>query len=377
MKRKYEQKERARRQAQTRQRIVEAAVDLHTSVGPARTTISGIAERAGIERHTVYAHFPDDATLFRACSEHWAARHPLPDLERLRQVEDPVRRFREALGAMYAWYESVEADLALFFRDASIVPANADALAEMAAVFAGLADAVSRGWPRRKSVRAAIGHAFEFETWRSLVRRQGLSRTQAVDAMARLVSERLAGEALARRGDARERDVGQRAARVDLEQVTHVRLRRGDAAPGDPLALLAAVVDLVPVHLQDPVEGALQVALHPLRQALDLEREPVGGVLVLEGDDELAARELPALVPVAEREPGRQVGRVSRLRLDPLERERRHLRPRRGDGRAGEQRRAESTNDDRNESPHALIVPAADEDAMARVCGFCSGCCGY
>ena len=188
MKRKYEQKERARRQAQTRQRIVEAAVDLHTSVGPARTTISGIAERAGIERHTVYAHFPDDATLFRACSEHWAARHPLPDLERLREVEDPVRRFREALGAMYAWYESVEADLALFFRDASIVPANADALAEMAGVFTGLADAVSRGWPRRKSVRAAIGHAFEFETWRSLVRRQGLSRAQAVDAMARLVS---------------------------------------------------------------------------------------------------------------------------------------------------------------------------------------------
>ena len=80
MNRKYELKERARRQSQTRQRIVEAAVDLHTSVGPARTTISGIAERAGVERHTVYAHFPDDLTLFRACSEHWEARHPPPDL---------------------------------------------------------------------------------------------------------------------------------------------------------------------------------------------------------------------------------------------------------------------------------------------------------
>jgi len=188
MNRKYELKERARRQAQTRQRIVEAAVELHTSVGPARTTISGIAERAGVERHTVYAHFPDDRALFRACSEHWAGRHPMPDLETLAAIDDPVRRLRRALGEMYVWYESVEADLALFVRDASVVPANAEALGEMTADFSSLVDEISRGWPRRKSVKAAIGHAFEFETWRSLVRRQGLSRTQAVDAMARLAS---------------------------------------------------------------------------------------------------------------------------------------------------------------------------------------------
>ena len=188
MKRKYELKERARRKAETRERIVEATVALHTSIGPARTTISAIAERAGVERHTVYAHFPDDRTLFRACSEHWEARHPLPDVGTLAAVEDPVRRLRRALGEMYAWYESVEADLALFVRDASVVPATADVLGEMTADFAILADAASRGWPRRRSVRAAIGHALEFETWRSLVRRQGLSRTQAVDAMTRLVS---------------------------------------------------------------------------------------------------------------------------------------------------------------------------------------------
>jgi AcrR family transcriptional regulator len=188
MNRKYELKERARRQAQTRKRIVEAAVALHTSVGPARTTISGIAERAGVERHTVYAHFPDDRTLFRACSEHWEARHPLPGIETLAEIDDPVRRLRRALGELYEWYESVEADLALFVRDASVVPANAEVLGEMLDDFTSRADAVAQGWPRRKSVRAAIGHALEFETWRSLVRRQGLSRTQAVDAMARLVS---------------------------------------------------------------------------------------------------------------------------------------------------------------------------------------------
>ncbi len=188
MNRKYELKERARSQAQTRQRIVEAAVDLHTSLGPARTTIRGIAERAGVQRHTVYAHFPDDRTLFRACSEHWTARHPTPGLETLAKIQDPLRRLRRALDEMYAWYESVEADLTLFFRDASVVPAEAEVLREMTAEFETLADAVSLGWPRRKTVRAAIGHALEFETWRSLVRRQGLSRAQAVDAMARLVS---------------------------------------------------------------------------------------------------------------------------------------------------------------------------------------------
>ena len=90
---------------------------------------------------------------------------------------------------MYAWYESVEADLALFLRDSSLVAANAAVLGETtAAGVAALTDAVSQGWPRRRSVRAAIGHALEFETWRSLVRRQGLSRTQAVDAMARFVA---------------------------------------------------------------------------------------------------------------------------------------------------------------------------------------------
>ena len=186
MNRKYELKERARRQAETRQRIIEAAVELHTSVGPARTTISGIAERAGVERHTVYAHFPDEPVLFRACSEHWTGRHPLPDIAALAEIENPVRRLRRALGEMYEWYESVEADLALFVRDASVVPP--EITGRRLSHLATLADAVSLGWPRRKSVRAAIGHALEFETWRSLVRRQGLPRTQAVDAMTRLVS---------------------------------------------------------------------------------------------------------------------------------------------------------------------------------------------
>ena len=94
MKRKYELKERARRQAETRERIVEATVELHTSIGPARTTISAIAQHAGVERHTVYAHFADERTLFEACTTHWAERHPFPNPESWAAIEEPQARLR-------------------------------------------------------------------------------------------------------------------------------------------------------------------------------------------------------------------------------------------------------------------------------------------
>jgi AcrR family transcriptional regulator len=185
MKRRYELKRRAERQAETRQRIVEAAVDLHTSVGPARTTLSAIAARAGVQRHTVYAHFPDETTLFRACSTHWRASHPFPDPTRWQPSAKPARRLRRALTDVYEWYAAVEADFALFARDEYLFPAFWQ---ERQQQLAALADELSAGLPRRRSVRAAIGHALEFETRRSLVRRHGLTGSQAADAMIQLVT---------------------------------------------------------------------------------------------------------------------------------------------------------------------------------------------
>jgi AcrR family transcriptional regulator len=188
MKRKYKLKRRAERQAETRRRIVEAAVELHSAVGPAKTTISAIAEHAGVQRHTVYAHFPDERTLFRACSTHWAARHTFPDLAGWTAIEDPQARLRAVLDDLYRWYEEVEPDVAIFRRDAQVHELNAEIIAEDDRRLAEIADGLARGLPRRKSIRAAIGHTLEFETWRSLVRRQGLSRKQAVDAMVRLAA---------------------------------------------------------------------------------------------------------------------------------------------------------------------------------------------
>jgi len=178
MARRYELRRRAERQAETRRRIVEAAIDLHSTSGPAHTSISAIAERAGVQRHTVYAHFGDESVLFRACSGHWREQHPFPKVASL--------DLRSALSAVYDWYEEVEDALALFARDAQLYP---EIWSERARQLDRTADALARPLGRRKVVRAAVGHALAFETWRSLVRREGLTKRQAVDAMLAFVDD--------------------------------------------------------------------------------------------------------------------------------------------------------------------------------------------
>jgi AcrR family transcriptional regulator len=188
MTRAYQLKQRAVRQAETRHRIVEATVELHSTAGPAHTTISAIAERAAVQRHTVYAHFPDERSLFAACTAHWASLHPFPDQTPWLALDGRDQRLRAALEGVYGWYETVERDLEIFERDAKLHAETAEAVARRKDRTRTLRDELARDWPRRKSVVAALGHAFEFETWRSLVGDQGLTPRQAVDAMLRFVA---------------------------------------------------------------------------------------------------------------------------------------------------------------------------------------------
>jgi AcrR family transcriptional regulator len=181
----YELKQRAERQAATRQRIVEATMELHTTVGPSQTTISAIAERAGVQRQTVYAHFPDVDTLFGACTRHWATVYPFPDPAKWLAIEDPPRRLVTALLEIYGWYESVGDHLALFRRDAADVPVAV--LVEWAEQDRQLAAGLAAAFPRRKVVSVAIAHALEFETWRSL-HGHGLSNRVAANLMVRFVT---------------------------------------------------------------------------------------------------------------------------------------------------------------------------------------------
>lgn len=191
-KRPYRKRRRAELEEQTRLRITEAAVDLHGSLGPAKTTISAVAERARVQRATVYRHFPDEEALFGACSAHWLSQHPLPDLAEWAAIGDPGERLRVALSDLYAWYRRGEEMLERTTRDATLVPAMQQAVERRGAWLAEAAATIVRGrrerGARRRRVEAAVGHAVSFSTWRSLVREQGLSDPEAVDLMHGLVA---------------------------------------------------------------------------------------------------------------------------------------------------------------------------------------------
>jgi AcrR family transcriptional regulator len=190
-KRPYHMKRRAELEEQTRQRITESAVALHQELGPAQTSISAIAERAGVRRSTVYRHFPDEEALFAACSSHFRAANPPPDPRTWSSIEDPTERTRTALREVYAFYRGTEAMYTNLVRDEPLVPAVARRLRDFYGYLRSVQDDLARGRGLRgrsaKHVRAAIGHALAFPTWRSLTHEQGLGDEDAVELMCRLV----------------------------------------------------------------------------------------------------------------------------------------------------------------------------------------------
>jgi AcrR family transcriptional regulator len=189
--RKYQQKRRAEQQSDTRRRIVEAVVALHREIGPARTTIKAIAERAGVERLTVYRHFTDEGELFAACDAHFRAETLPPDPATWANETDPAARLRAALVAFYGHYRRGEEMIAHAQRDAPQLPVLAAVLAPYGQFMEAAREDIETAWaagddagPR---LRAAIGHALRFDTWRSLARVEGLDDAGAADLMVELV----------------------------------------------------------------------------------------------------------------------------------------------------------------------------------------------
>src|SRR5918998_3114532 len=186
----YELKRRAERQEATRRRIVEAAVDLHTMLGPARTTVTAVAERAGVTRPTVYAHFPDVRSLLQACSGHVRETVPPPDPTAWRSISDSGERLETALRDLYDYYERLEPLLENVQRDAAVMPIVAEMNAYRVRYLEELRDLLLEAWTTRGGARArlrrAIGHALEFRTWQSLVRREGCRTNEAVQLMGAL-----------------------------------------------------------------------------------------------------------------------------------------------------------------------------------------------
>jgi AcrR family transcriptional regulator len=187
MARKYELKARAERQEETRRRIVEAAVELHASKGPARTTVSDVARLAGVQRHTVYRHFPDERSLGMACSGLYAERNPPPDPETWREVHGE-KRLRGGLGDLYAFYERNEAMFGCVARDAEVDDLTRE-LFELRFGSFGMAirEVLAQAVSRRRPALAALDLALEFRTWQRL-HASGLSSAEAADTMARALA---------------------------------------------------------------------------------------------------------------------------------------------------------------------------------------------
>ena len=189
-KRKYELKKRADQVADTQRRITEAAIELHGSLGPSRTTLSAVAERAGVERRTLYRHFPSEVELFEACSAHYFTANPWPELDGWRAIRDPRERLERALDELYAYYERTEPMFTNVLRDAEVVDFARDAVAPLDAFLDEAADVLTAGrgvrGRRRELVMGAIRHALAFSTWRSLAS-NGIGRADAARLMTGLV----------------------------------------------------------------------------------------------------------------------------------------------------------------------------------------------
>jgi AcrR family transcriptional regulator len=197
---KYELKKRAERQEETRLRIARATLELHEILGPALTTRSAIAERAGVTRPTVYSHFPDELSLGKACSSLEMSDNPLPDPGPWRRISDPEERLRLALAVLYTYFRRRERLWANILRDQEMTLTNDDPEAREAD--AEIMEPIFVHWERMKETLAAgwgpsdsppwlllgaIGLALDFQAWRAMARTQGMSDEQAIELMVGMV----------------------------------------------------------------------------------------------------------------------------------------------------------------------------------------------
>ena len=188
----YRKKARAESEAATRQRIVESAVALHLERGPAQTSINAIADHAGVNRVTVYRHFPDERSLFEACSAHARSLYPPPDLAAWRSIEDPRERMEVGLGQLYDYFRRTEAGWANVLRDAEIAPLVKEMVQRRLTYLREARDVLLTGWPATRTgqplLRAVLGLAVDFRTWQTLVRREEVDHPIVVGLMVRLAT---------------------------------------------------------------------------------------------------------------------------------------------------------------------------------------------
>jgi AcrR family transcriptional regulator len=189
--RKYEMRERAQQVARTRARIAAVAAELHEEVGPARTTVAEIARRAGVERLTVYKHYPDELALFGACQAHFLAEAPPPDPGAHAAISDPDVRLETVLRELYGWYREHQRMVRNVTRDAEVLPPLRETLAPQRRAMDGAVQVLLRGrgvrGRRRELVAAALGLVLSFRAWDGLTT-AGLDDAEAARLAAAMVA---------------------------------------------------------------------------------------------------------------------------------------------------------------------------------------------
>ena len=182
-KRPYRMDRRAQKQAETRRRIVEATMLLHEEIGPRATTISAIADRAGVQRLTVYNHFPDETAVFQACTSHWLSLNPPPDPAAWGSIADPMARFRAAISALYEYFSGTRKMWRVAFRDVDDVPALQAPMREVASQMTGIASELVAAFgtaSAQPKLAPTIRHCLHFLTWSNL-EEQSLSDEEKID----------------------------------------------------------------------------------------------------------------------------------------------------------------------------------------------------
>ncbi|HKJ95450.1 MAG TPA: TetR/AcrR family transcriptional regulator [Gammaproteobacteria bacterium] len=190
-KRKYTLKERAKQQQETHDRIVEAAMALHESLGPRNTSISAIAEHAGVQRLTVYRHFADDDELYAACTARFLEQNPPPDPAQWQSSNEPLERCEKALLALYRYFRGTQRMWQRAYRDLEDVPAYQPAMDAFQRYLMQIRDDLAAGWnptgARKRALKSTLGHIVQFPTWQQLAG-QGLSDKQIVNVVSRWVT---------------------------------------------------------------------------------------------------------------------------------------------------------------------------------------------
>jgi AcrR family transcriptional regulator len=187
----YTLRARAEREGETKSRIVEAIITLHQELGPSRTTVAAIAGRAGVQRLTVYRHFPSEESMMAACSAQWAGRNPLPDPVRWSAIRSPGERLAAALTDLYGYYQRTAPMLEKIVADAP----RLESVERSLRPFGEWLDHVTTILVRGRSLRGkkkelasrTLRHAIDFTTWHSLDR-QGMSTRRKVELVEQWMS---------------------------------------------------------------------------------------------------------------------------------------------------------------------------------------------